>query len=444
MAEYRIEKVNSLPNPLTASTVYYVANGDFTEVYVSNNDGTSAKKVNVVHNDTFDKQGGDGTNFFHLGEEDYDNLQEILNPSSDPNNFENTFNTDFFLWDTIYANDIFVIFPTSGTRFLTSTDGINFTERNLPSIAGGFVRQSTTTYNNVLAFGNGIFVAIPVGGSEILTSNDGILWNIVTPTVKPNGFNITFGAGLFVMVGDDFFNNIFYTSPNGINWTERIMSGSTNILRDIIYENNSFLAVGQSTFKTSSDGITWSDVSINNNIVWQDVTYGNNLYVVVGGNPTTSGRTDKCMTSTDGINWTERNMPVTGAWVSVSYGSGLYIAVRESLTDSIAYSVNGIDWFMTNPSIDKILYNIAFGKNTFVVVGGFFNSSTGLFEGYVFSNTFNKILNHSQLNLDDGRNPHGTRYEDILGTPPSSDRNIDGGSANTVYLPSQNIDGGGA
>ena len=49
------------------------------------------------------------------------------------------------------------------------------------------------------------------------------------------------------------------TSPDGITWTEQI-SGTSNNLENVIFENGSFLAVGYSgTILTSPDGITWTE-----------------------------------------------------------------------------------------------------------------------------------------------------------------------------------------
>ena len=48
------------------------------------------------------------------------------------------------------------------------------------------------------------------------------------------------------------------TSPDGITWTEQI-SGTSNNLAEVVYENGSFLVVGHSgTILTSPDGITWT------------------------------------------------------------------------------------------------------------------------------------------------------------------------------------------
>jgi hypothetical protein len=85
---------------------------------------------------------------------------------------------------------------------LTSTDGVNWTWRNL-------VNRSWQD----CAYGNGLWVAI--GTTAFAYSADGISW---TQIAVPHGgpyYRVGYRGGLFVAAGTD---HVAYTS-NGIDWT---------------------------------------------------------------------------------------------------------------------------------------------------------------------------------------------------------------------------------
>lgn len=71
-------------------------------------------------------------------------------------------------------------------------------------------------------------------------------------TSRDNGtaldlFGVTFGAGVFVAVGEsaaDEPGSLLLTSPDGVTWTRR-PSGVSKTLWNVAYGNGSFVAVGE-------------------------------------------------------------------------------------------------------------------------------------------------------------------------------------------------------
>jgi hypothetical protein len=195
-----------------------------------------------------------------------------------------------------------------------------------------------------ITFGNGVFVAITdVTGSRVMTSSDGITWTPRTTPVDNNWGHVTFGNGLFVAIATSGTGNRVMTSPDGINWTLRA-TPVDNIWNDVTYANGLFVAVASTgtgdQVMTSADGIAWTIRSTPANNNWNGVTYGNGLFVAVAS----TGTNNRVMTSPDGITWTVRTTPNL-AWISVAYGSGLYVAVSTGLTGNhVMTSPDGITW----------------------------------------------------------------------------------------------------
>lgn len=431
MSEFRVEKVNNLPASLTANTVYVVQNGSFSEIFVSNSAGSAARKVNITHNDAFEKQGGDGKNYYHLGQNQFDNFNSIANP----NLSWQTLNVSLSgqVWKSIsFGNNIYIAICVQASTgiplAMTSKNGIEWQGQD--GLSKGM---------NDITFGNGLFVSITefgiIDSFRVATTSDGITWTLREVPQLNAWVSITFGNNVYVAVSRNGTNRVI-TSDDGITWTAR-NAAENNEWRSITFGNGLFVAVssnGTNRVMTSSDGITWTARSSSQQNSWRSVTYGNGLYVAVS-----SDGNNRVMTSPDGIIWTARNI-TSKDWRVVTFGNGLFVCLESivSQTASFGYSKDGINWETGTTSQGGLWSKLFFSNGKFFAINDFTETNSLMIGG------FEKFINHSQLNLDDGRNPHQTRYEDLLGTPPSLDRNIDGGSANSIYLPSQNIDGGGA
>src|SRR3990172_4058679 len=226
----------------------------------------------IVHNSTSLKDGGDGTKFYHLGQDKYD----LLNNS------------------VISSVDTWI----------------------------SRVSAANNTWNSV-AFGNNLFVAVSGDGTNnrVMTSPDGINWTIRTSAANNTWNSVTFGNNLFVAVSTDGIGNRVMTSPDGITWTVRTSVQLPFI--SITFGNNLFVAVGDSCVMTSPDGITWTGRTPSANNQWNSVTFGNGLFVAVSQ----TGTGNRVMTCPDGITWTSKVSAADNAWSSVTFGNNTFVSV---------------------------------------------------------------------------------------------------------------------
>jgi hypothetical protein len=153
-----------------------------------------------------------------------------------------------------------------------------------------------------------------------------------------------------------------------------------------------FVAIssGGSAALYSQDGVEWTQFNMPTSGEWKCLAAGRVTYPTVGNYQFVAIRqgSDIAASSSDGINWTTRVMPASRQWNSVIYGGGLFIAVATD-SNSAAYSLNGLSWAnVTLPSGDSTINewtDIAYGKNTYVVLGN--NGNT------VARGTYNSTLN---------------------------------------------------
>lgn len=252
-----------------------------------------------------------------------------------------------------------------------------------------------------IAYGNGTFVAIIANTTnKCATSTDGSTWTQRTMASSQTWKDVAFGAGVFVaMAGSGGAVNTAATSPNGITWTTRNMPGAYD-WRAVTYANGKFYCLGGAKCATSTDGITWSMVTIAYDQWWDQLVHGNGIliatiesnkvYTSSDGGVTwverslafdTRGITfgnglfviathsDYCYTSTDGVTWVARDMPVFGggskAWRAPAYGGGVFIMLNYGTTEA-AVSFDGKVWEpVTLPSAAN-WRNAAYGDGNFV------------------------------------------------------------------------------
>lgn len=395
-----------------------------------------AQLVIPDHNDTTNKQGGDGTNFIHLGQNDFNEVQDILNPTKAGFDWISRVSAADLLWNSVaFGNNTFVavasIFGSGDLgRVMTSPDGKIWTLRNA-SVANNWIH---------VTFGNGIFVAVANSGTgnRVMTSPDGITWTTRSSVADINWNCVVFGNGLFVAVGGSATpSGHIMTSPDGITWTARTPSRN-NHLNWVTFGNGLFvvtsISIDADSVMTSPDGINWTTRTAVSNINFITLTFGNNLFVAISD----TGNLNNVMTSPDGIIWTQRNGSISANFRCIAFGNGLFVALGLGglSLERLMTSPDGITWTTRIPATLDNWKGVIYGLNIWVAVSG---SGTG---NRVMTSSDNNILKHSSLILDDGKNPHGTRFEDLLGIPPTSDRNVDGGEPDSVYLPSQKTDGG--
>lgn len=143
--------------------------------------------------------------------------------------------------DITFGNGIFV---AVGTGIFTTTDGITWANR------------SSNLYDNI-RFLNGQFIAFSRTGTTYLVSADGINWS-ASRNFPQSVADINYINGYYVI--SPTAPNLSYpwaTSTDLVNWTART-AGSGPLDQMYIFRGQLHCAVNASAGKVSSDGLTWT------------------------------------------------------------------------------------------------------------------------------------------------------------------------------------------
>jgi len=174
---------------------------------------------------------------------------------------------------------------------------------------------------------------------------------------------VAYGNGQFMAVGD----GTILTSTDGANWALRAEIYGAPQLQDVAYGNGLWVAVGgwlglrpAGAVLTSTDGATWTSSTVAMVIAY-GVAYANGQFVAVGEGG--SG----ILTSTDGASWTSPN-PNPGVGPNgICYGNGQFVAVGDS--GSIVTSTDAASWTGRYSGTANRLQRVAYGNGQFVAVG---------------------------------------------------------------------------
>jgi hypothetical protein len=202
------------------------------------------------------------------------------------------------------------------TNILTSTNLVHWELR--PHLGPG-------AYLKDVAYAGGLWVAVGVAGA-ILTSPDAMEW---TPRNSPVPFDlneITYGDGLFVVVGDaPTRNGTILVSTNGLNWSDRTLNTGKNI-RAVTYGNGLFVAAlndGQIIYGTNPAGVAWQYATtgvIGDGENLRGLTYSNGWWICVGNN-------GRLLTSTNAAVWKSRVTRTMKNLHAVRAINGTFVAV---------------------------------------------------------------------------------------------------------------------
>ena len=197
-------------------------------------------------------------------------------------------------------------------------------------------------------------------------------WTAQISNVSRQLWDIHYANGLWVAAG----NGSITTSTNGTTWTAQTTGGA----RAVHYANGLWVAVSGGIITTSTNGTTWTAQTISGVYGLQAVHYatdenGNGLWVAGGG---TSGP-DDILTSTDGTMWTARTHPASTIqdihYATDENGNGLWVAVDTE--GDVITSTNSTTWTAQDSKITSgQLWDIHYANGLWVAVGGEFKNST--------------------------------------------------------------------
>jgi hypothetical protein len=189
-----------------------------------------------------------------------------------------------------------------------------------------------------ITYGAGLFVA--VGEAGIVQSRDGLAWSpSVLPSLKNSPEAIIFANEKFVAVGA---SGLILSSPDGVTWAVQL-SGTVADLHGLAFGSGQFVAFGThwddgalqpiSVLLTSPDASVWTEHSLAAGAgqIYK-LTYGNGVFVAIDGGFST-------FTSSDGISWSQWTNDFSPA--GLFFANGLFFAPE---TGQMHTSRDGIKW----------------------------------------------------------------------------------------------------
>lgn len=325
-------------------------------------------------------------------------------------NVASTMNAQLF--SVAHGNGIWVVTGGSQNRILTSTNGTDWTARNVASSTG------------TVAFGGGRFVAL-TNNNRAITSTNGIDWTAATINATNGSFytGLAYGGGRFVVVGSNgtSFDGASLTSTDGQTWTAgTAMPDSSSGVTWVAYANGAFAAGGNGGLFSSTDGATWTKrtsampparLASPNSLGTENISgvaSANNLLFTFGiyGSITTSsdgiawarrstgtshdinglvhdgtrfvgvGTGGTVVTSPDGVAWTAQATNQTGWFGKLAYANGRYAAAG---LNGLHTSTNLTTWTGVAGTTSNQMWGVVYGGNRFVAV------NSGISQGVLVS-----------------------------------------------------------
>ena len=244
-----------------------------------------------------------------------------------------------------------------------------------------------------MAYGNGKLVAVGQELQGSLTSSDnGMTWTknddmIIVADFNPYG--IAFGDGVFIVAGVKGFSSsrAYRSTDDGISWSDVSISGAPRMF-DIAYGDGQFIIVGythagsprtSSIYISSDGGDNWNDrKSTGGRTVGIDLQFVGHIggsKWVAGGSRGAYGSKDK------GDTWLSLSEfagpSTTTSWRDIAYNEGNGRAVVSNLNSLVRFdsdnnpdaaeldAFNGMGSFSSGRNNESITYN----NNLCVIVG---------------------------------------------------------------------------
>ncbi len=265
--------------------------------------------------------------------------------------------------DIAFGTDRFAGLPATGTTLAVSTNGLNWTTKELPLPPGG-----TATWSNI-EYGVNYWIIIASGnsggsGSRVLYSNSNLeTWKSSNLPSNAAWSHLVYGKGYFVAITNNSSASA-YSIDNGATWNSA-STGASLSYRGLAYGKGIFVAVatGTSSGSRSTDGISWNTITLPRSDTWSDVAFGNGRFVAI------SSSSGKSVYSFDGITWYSGLYNVSGT--VLTYGNGLFVA--NDPTASVYWrSEDGVSWIRAVSSIGAgaTAYGITGTNGRFISISG--------------------------------------------------------------------------
>ena len=170
----------------------------------------------------------------------------------------------------------------------------------------------------------------------------------------------------------------------------------------VAYGNNKWVAIpsGNTTAAVSTDGDTWTAITLPLTLTWEDIAYGNSYWAIL-----TSGGTgaSKVLYSKFGtLGWRTANLPSVDTWRRIVYGSGKFVAISD--TGNTAYSTDFGKTWSAGTATGFNLSGLAYGNDLFVAVESGTNNAVYSADGATWTTvTLPSVADWSSIAYGDGR-----------------------------------------
>ena len=320
-----------------------------------------------------------------------------------------------------FSNGIFLLYGSKNEKLLYSTNGsvwkesITLTKDYYASIGinGRFIALSYETVDN-----SNILLSSPVisgengEGGETLNKLGDSFSNITGISSTSYSSNIIYGDSVFVRVSATGVNKLNY-STDGVTWVNNTLSdwvdnsNNANLVYGKVNNINSYYAINDNQkLLKSTNGINWTASTIFNNFNSSSVCIGKNMILIGGINNADNNK--NILKSSDGITFSNVSLPTTKKVIGLIYGNGLFIAFLNPSSSQdtaiIMTSTNGDTWFVKNsPTVGYFNQKgLAYGNGIFLLVGVNFNNiniSMTTIDGENFINRTLPIVNNNLWSL---------------------------------------------
>ncbi len=233
----------------------------------------------------------------------------------------------------------------------------------------------TNAQLQAVTFGANLFVAVG-DDATVLTSPDGRNWTRRSVTVtgaNPNlngvAYGVVQGVGKYVAVGE--FTGRILHSTDGVNWSLASASSSPAFLKAVAFGGGSFIAVGDSgQIYSSTNSTTWNKVyDAGGNL--EGVAYGNGRFVAVYGTGSTLASSD------NGLTWSAGGLNSVLGTTSraVGFGSGRFVLADSN--GNIVLTTNGTSILGSANLVGKIgkAFAATYAQDCFLLAGVYANLS---------------------------------------------------------------------
>ena len=253
-------------------------------------------------------------------------------------------------------------------NFYTSVDGTTAASWTTKTVAGNHQKLASALQNDgSTTFKPHAVVATRPSSNIVSVSTDEALTTWTTKTLSLSAGTIQSVAHGYIGAGTNKFvvisNNtkdIEYSTDAGASWTSLVDALPETNFSCITYGKGLYVALrtGAANGAISTDGETYTAVTLPNSKNWIDVVWGNGIFVALASN---TGANNMAY-SIDGTNWVAASTPNGSATPSgLAYGQGVFIVTYSSSETIIGESFDGVTWTETTGLTD-IGEKVAFGN----------------------------------------------------------------------------------